>query len=340
MTRREAGSVLQYLNQLLGPPVGSADSDAQLLQRFARRRDETAFAELVRRHGRLVWNVCRRLLEQDQDAEDAFQATFVVLASKAASIRKRKSLASWLYGVAARIAWNARKSAQRRRCREQHAEPTSSESPVCAASLRELQTILDEEVRRLPEKYQAPFLLCCLEGKSRAQAARQLGWKEGTVSSRIAEARERLKNRLARRGVALSAALCATSLSVDTASASVPVALSTAAVRIAVGTVSDRAMTLAKGVLKSMMVARLKTGVALLLILGSLAAGGATALQQIETKKVPQASPEATSKPAEKRRASGRPDTAESDPLQKRRWRCTRYSSSALSKLTLVSMGT
>jgi RNA polymerase sigma factor (sigma-70 family) len=303
MARRQAGSLLHYLNQLLGPAAGSADSDARLLQRFAARRDEAAFAELVRRHGGLVWNVCRRLLGHDQDAEDAFQATFVVLASKAASIRERKSLASWLYGVAARTAWNARKSAQRRRCREQHAEERSCESPVSAASLRELQTILNEEVRRLPEKYQAPFVLCCLEGKGRAEAARELGWKEGTVSSRLAQARERLQKRLARRGVALSAALCAASLSVDAAAASFPVALNTAAVRIAAGTVSDQAMMLAKGVLKSMMLARLKTGVTLLLILGSLAAGGATALQQIETKKAPQAPREAASKLAEQHRA-------------------------------------
>jgi RNA polymerase sigma factor (sigma-70 family) len=304
MTRREARSVLQYLNQFIGPPAGSTDSDARLLQRFAERRDEAAFAELVRRHGRLVWSVCRRLLGHEQDAEDAFQATFIVLADKAASIRKRKSLASWLYGVAARTAWNARKSARRRRCRERHAEQPSSESPVSAASLRELQTLLDEEVRRLPEQYQAPFLLCCLEGKGRAEAARQLGWKEGTVSSRLALARERLQKRLARRGVTLSAALCAGALSSEAVSASVPLALRTAAARIAAGAVSERVIHLAKGVLKSMIVARLKAGVALVLILGGLAAGGAAALRQIETKKAPQPPHAAVSKPAEQRRTN------------------------------------
>lgn len=291
MTKRSAGSVLQYLHRVVGPPTGSAASDAQLLHRFAGCRDEAAFAELVRRHGRLVWNVCRRMLGHDQDAEDAFQATFIILADKAASIRKRRSVASWLYGVAMRTAWNARKSIQRRRDRERHAEERSSESPVNAASLRELQNMLDEEVRRLPEKYQTPFVLCCLEGKGRAEAARELGWKEGTVSSRLALARERLQKRLARRGVALSAALCVVSLSRPKVMAAPFVAANA----------SERAVILAKGVLRNMAVTKWKIGAAVVLMLGCLTAGGATAVRQVGTKKQLRTPSETASKPAEPR---------------------------------------
>lgn len=303
MSKNRTGSVLHYLHQLIGKPRDSAASDAQLLEHFAGRRDEAAFADLVRRHGRLVWKVCQRLLGHDQDAEDAFQATFLVLADKAGSIRKRRSLASWLYGVATRTAWNARKSAQRRRYHERHAEEPSAESPVSTAALRELQIILDEEVRRLPEKYQAPFILCCLEGKGRAEAAQELGWKEGTVSSRLAQARERLQKRLARRGVALSPALCAGALSSDSASAVVPIALGAVAARIAAGTASEHATMLANVVLKSMTAARWKAGAVLVLIMGSLAAGGAAVHQQIGADKQPQPPRQTASKSAEQQRA-------------------------------------
>src|SRR5262249_42798941 len=177
-------------------------------------------------HGGVVWGVCRRLLQQDQDAEDAFQAVFFLLARRAASIRKGQAVGSWLYGVAYRIALKARQTLGRRRQRaKQAAGATPEQPPWCEAAFRELQGLLDAEVQRLPEKYRAPFVLCCLQGMSKSEAARHLGWKEGTVSGRATQAGQLLQRRLLRRGVTLSAALTGLALWQNTASAAVPAAL-------------------------------------------------------------------------------------------------------------------
>jgi RNA polymerase sigma factor (sigma-70 family) len=258
----------------LGGAQAAADrSDAELLRCFAARREEDAFAALVRRHGPLVLSVCRRLLRQEQDAEDAFQATFLVLARKAASVRRGQSLASWLYGVARHTALRARSDAARR-SPPTKGEPRSQADPPAEAALREVQRVLDEEVSRLPEKYRAPFVLCCLEGYSRAEAARQLGWNEGTLSGRLALARQRLRQRLARRGVALAPALCAVALAPG-AGATVHAALSAATVEAAArftaggagGAVSVHAVALAEGVLRAMSLTRIKIAAVVLLIL-------------------------------------------------------------------------
>jgi RNA polymerase sigma factor (sigma-70 family) len=207
MAGAPVSAILRHIQRLADPPADQ--TDGQLLQRFVGQRDEAAFAALLRRHGRLVWSVCRHRLYHEQDAEDAFQATFLVLARRASAIRKMGSVASWLHGVAYRIARKAVTMNANRRRREHQSAATEVQPPPADLAVRELQALLDEELERLPAKCRAAFILCCLEGRSRKEAAVELGWKEGTLSCRIAQARRLLQERLTRRGVTLSAALTA-----------------------------------------------------------------------------------------------------------------------------------
>jgi RNA polymerase sigma factor (sigma-70 family) len=196
------------LRHLAGSERAQQASDAELLRRFLTGQEEDAFAALLRRHSRLVWSVCWQVLGQEQDAEDAFQATFLALIQNAASIRQGQAIASWLYHVAGRVARKAAAQRVKRHAHERQAQVMPHPAQGTELAWRELQGILDEELQRLPEKYRAPFLLCCLEGHSKAEAAQQLGWKEGTVSSRLVQARKFLQQRLTRRGVSFSAAVC------------------------------------------------------------------------------------------------------------------------------------
>jgi RNA polymerase sigma factor (sigma-70 family) len=287
MTRGPLNPLVSHLRKLVGASAASEQSDAELLRRFVHEQDEASFAALVERHGRLVWSVCRNLLAQEQDAEDAFQATLLVLSRKAGSIRQGRSVASWLYGVAYRTALKARTTIARRQKHEQRAEARPSPDPVSEAALRELQAILNEEVQRLPEKYRAPFILCCLESKSKAEASQELGWPEGTVSSRVSGARQRLQQRLARRGIELSAALCAVALTERAASAAsatlaagaVKAALVFASGRsLAAGLVTARAIAIAQAVLWAEAASRLKLFLVLVLVL--TLTGGAAAWWQ------------------------------------------------------------
>jgi RNA polymerase sigma factor (sigma-70 family) len=267
------GTILRHLHDLLDSATAQGLSDAQLLGRYAEHRDETAFATLVARHARLVWGVCRHRLHRDEDAEDAFQATFFILARRAGSIRKAEAVGSWLHGVAHRVAMKAKKSARRRQIRERQATRTASSPPPSDLSWRELQAALDEEVQRLPERYRAPFVLCCLEGRSREEAAQEIGCLVGTVSSRIARARRLLQGRLARRGVTLSAALCAGELWGGTSAAVVPNGLmQSAAKTCSTAGTSKTAVALAEGALRTMGLVKWQVGVALFLAFGLLTA--------------------------------------------------------------------
>jgi RNA polymerase sigma factor (sigma-70 family) len=276
MTTRQAGTILRHIRNLVDAETTRKLTDAQLLQRFAVGHEETAFAALMQRLGGLVWGVCQHLLHQEQDAEDAFQATFLVLARRAGSIRKSEAVSSFLYGVAYRIAMKAKQNARRRQAHERRAADHARQQPPADLAWRELQAVLDEEVRRLPEKYRGPFILCCLEGRSQKEAARELDCKEGTVSSRIARARRLLQQRLTRRGVVLPAALCATVVWKQTAAAMVPAALAGRTVQAATGGaggVSAVAATLAEGVLRVMGYAKWQIGGGLILGLSLLAVG-------------------------------------------------------------------
>ncbi len=206
-------------------------TDADLLERFVNGRDETAFESLVRRHGAMVLGLCRRALGDDHEAEDAFQATFLVLVRNARTIRKRESLASWLYGVAHRVTRRAQARAKQRSL-VLHGEATVATGPDSDQDRFELKPIINDEVERLPEKYRAPIVLCYFEGQSHEEAARQLDWPVGTVKGRLSRARGLLQSRLVRRGVALSLGLVV--LLEDDASAAVPESLIEATVQSAV----------------------------------------------------------------------------------------------------------
>jgi RNA polymerase sigma factor (sigma-70 family) len=168
---------------------GAGMTDGQLLGRFIEQWDENAVAALVRRHAPMVWGVCRRVLGNPHDAEDAFQATFLVLVRKAASVRQREQVGNWLYGVANQTALKARALRAKRRTRErQVADMPDIEAPHQDES-RDLQTFLDQELSRLPDKYRVAIVLCDLEGKTRKETARQLGLPEGTLAGRLTRGR-------------------------------------------------------------------------------------------------------------------------------------------------------
>jgi RNA polymerase sigma factor (sigma-70 family) len=231
--------VLRHLRKLAGPPADEEPRDAQLLRQFAARHDEAAFQALMGRHGPMVLGVCQRLLRHGQDAEDVFQATFLLLAQKAGSIRKQESVASWLHGVARRLALKARARQARFRTHEPRDEPGREAGPVLEAAWRELRAVLDEEFRRLPARYREALVLCYLEGQTHEEAARALGRPLGTVKSLLARGRDLLRARLARRGLALSAGAFAAVLVTASASPAVPPPLAAttlcAAVLVATG---------------------------------------------------------------------------------------------------------
>jgi RNA polymerase sigma factor (sigma-70 family) len=275
MPGEQAGPMLRYLREVMRAER-PADDDKQLLQRFVGGRDETAFEMILRRHGPMVWGVCRRMLRHPQDAEDAFQATFLVLVRRAASLRDPSRLSCWLYGVASRVAAKARSQAARRHVTEplieDHPAPDSEDSLLS----REISAVLDEEVARLPDKFRLPFVLCYLLGCTNEEAARQLGCPKGTVLSRLATARERLRGRLMRRGLAVSAGGLAGWLTARSAMADPPAALVSATLQTTASPAAATcvAVTLAQGVILSMTLQKLATIAVVLACAVALAASG------------------------------------------------------------------
>src|SRR5437899_1885676 len=225
MVTRQSAAILQHVRKLMETERCEQRSDRELLRRFATDRGEGALGGLVRRHGPMVLRVCRRALAQEQDAEDVFQAVFLILARKAGAVRWRDSVAGWLQAVAVRLTRKARAEVARHAARARSAKTRTPPDPLEEITGRELLRILDEELARLPENYRSPLLLCCLESRTQEEAARQLGWSLSTLRRRLERGRELLRGRLARRGVALSAALAGPLVLPSTVPATLPAGL-------------------------------------------------------------------------------------------------------------------
>jgi RNA polymerase sigma factor (sigma-70 family) len=327
MSIKRFAAGLGRLRHLLAARCADGLADADLLERFRTSRDEAAFEVLVWRHGPMVLRTCRRLLGHAQDAEDAFQATFFTLARRAASIHRADALGGWLYRVAHRVAVEARVRAARR---GRHERPGAVETagPPDDPARRELSRALEEEIDRLPDKYRLPVVLCYLEGKTTDEAARQLCCPKGTVGTRLAWARRRLRARLSRRGLTLSGALLAAAFAGDALSAAVSRGLVRQAVQAGraalgqagpAGTVSMSVTGLAEGVMKTMLWTKVKlvaaTGLALILasagggLLGyrALAAGQPAAAAAAKQSQTPSEQPPAVRQAEQSRREAERP---------------------------------
>jgi RNA polymerase sigma factor (sigma-70 family) len=281
MTGTQAGVLLRQIHKLAGPPD---TPDGELLERFTAAREGPAFEALLRRYGPMVLGVCRRVLGNAHDAEDAFQATFLTLARKADSICKRDSLGSWLYGVAFRVAARARGQAAARRRHEGQAHAASAADPLAELTGRELLTILDEELQGLPERARLPLVLCYLQGLTCDEAARRAGWSLRTFSRRLEQGRQRLRGRLARRGLALPAALMATGLT-QAAAPAVPTHLAGVTFRAALHNAAGEGPSAAEGGASATATwtaafASLRLRVVAAVLLGCLLACGAAVLAQ------------------------------------------------------------
>jgi RNA polymerase sigma factor (sigma-70 family) len=283
-----AGAILDGLDRIFKGKSASGVSDADLLERFTTRSDETAFAALVSRHGPMVLGVCRRALRDEHDVEDAFQATFLIFVRRSNSIRDGERVGPWLHGVAHRVAVRARAGAARRNRRE----PTGIEVDLArdlAPPLDDVAVILDDELIRLSESLRIPVVLCYLEGLTHDEAATRLGWPVGTVRSRLSRARELLRRRLTRRGV--SAPLMA--LLPSSLSPHLPATLIRTTLRIGLGNATQVTASnlLAQGVLTAMMSSKLKY-VGIAIVLGIASWGGVQSFgQQLGAAKPVEASP-------------------------------------------------
>jgi RNA polymerase sigma factor (sigma-70 family) len=293
--------VIHYLRSTL-LPEGADLTDGQLLECFVSRHEPAALEALVGRHGPMVWGVCRRILQNHHDAEDAFQATFLVLVRKAASIRSRARVGNWLYGVAHQTALKARATRAKRKWRESQVTVMPEPAAIEQDQWSDLQPVLDQELSRMPDKYRTVIVLCDLEGKTSKEAARQLGLPQGTVASRLARARAMLVKRLARRGLAVSAHILAAVLSEKVAAACVPAALLISTIKAVTSAAAGQAATsglisgtvaaLTEGVIKAMLLNKLMNVMTVLLVVAGLS-GGAGLIYHTQAAgpaKAPQAS--------------------------------------------------
>jgi RNA polymerase sigma factor (sigma-70 family) len=299
MASGQLQAVLRQLRKLEAKNSARKLSDRELLLRYVTRRDEGAFEALLARHGRMVLEVCRRVLPDASAAEDAFQATFLVLVRKAASIRKAELLGNWLYGVAYRTASRLKVEAAKRRARESAAPAREPADPLAEMTVRELFSVLDEELNRLPSRYRAPLVSCYLESRRRDEAARQLGYSLATLERRLERGRELLRARLVRRGLTLSATLLATALTGEAHGVPASLALSTvsAAKAIAAGgaaasIVSAKVVALSEGVVKTMFATKLKIVTAVLLAIAAAGIGFSAATQNPPEAKPKRAEPQ------------------------------------------------
>jgi RNA polymerase sigma factor (sigma-70 family) len=270
-----------FLQNLRGAVLrrdGAGLTDGQLLAAFIEQRNEAAITALVRRHGAMVWGVCRRVLANHHDAEDAFQATFLVLVRKATAVVPREMVGNWLYGVACQTARKARTTTGKRKARERQVTAMPEPAAVEQDLWNDLQPLLDRELSLLPDKYRVPIVLCDLEGKTRKEAARQVGVPDGTLAARLARGQVLLAKRLGRQGLMLSGGSLAVLLSRDAATAGVPASVLSTTIKAATvfaagktaaaGVLSVNAVALTEGVLKTMLLAKLKIATAVLLVVG------------------------------------------------------------------------
>jgi RNA polymerase sigma factor (sigma-70 family) len=312
MASGRPGSALRQLRNLFSAGTATGLTDRELLDRFQTRRAESdeaaaaaemAFAALVDRHGAMVWGVCRRLLRDVHEAEDAFQATFLILVRKAGSVRVEGSLGRWLYGVAHRVARRARNRAVRRAARVMQSSSSAPADPSHESELEDLRNVLDQELDRLPPKYRCPVELCHLQGLTYDEAARQLNWPVATVKSRLTRGRRRLRERLVRRGLAPGAVAAATALTSEARSA-VPQTLVHGTVRSAsmsaTGVVPAAVIDLVEGALKMMAWEKLK-----LAAVGVVVAVGLGFTAQALSPKAPIPGRPAAPRPQATREAAG-----------------------------------
>lgn len=296
--------VVRHLREGAGPCQAESLTDGELLQSYCARRDEAAFAALLRRHGPMVLGLCRRILRNEADAEDAFQATFLVLVRKAGAIRRPGMVSNWLYGVAHHTALKAKAMQGKRRAKEMAAGANAAGANAKASAAEEVwrqaQTLVDDALSRLADKYRVPIVLCDLEGKTIKEAARHLGWPQGTVATRLTRGRAELARRLARNGLKLSTGALTALMSQGAMAASVPAALLAATIKAAAlfvagnvtaaGVASATVLALTRGVLNAMLFTKIKLtccGLMLAAVLGfGLRAGlgaGPKALDTVET---------------------------------------------------------